>query len=119
MAKESSLRTFPIDLFVKGGYYGVKILHKWSDCIALIGYWSEIIFIISLKKKLFFAKFFETSFGSNILASFIEFQCERHWYFWFYLVILFFTFHINNGWILLLKVDEQSFLMTSEINMSH
>ena len=29
------------------------------------------------------------------------------------------TFHINNAWILLEKVDELSFLVISEINRSH
>ena len=46
------------------------------DCVAITGYWSETIFTISLKKNIFFAKLFETSFGSNILASFTEFQCQ-------------------------------------------
>ena len=45
------------------------------DCVAITGYWSETILIISLKKNIAFAKLFETSFGSNILASFTEFQC--------------------------------------------
>ena len=30
MAKESSRQIFPIDLFVKGAYYIVKILHKYN-----------------------------------------------------------------------------------------
>ena len=42
----------------------------------MTGYWSETIFITSLKKNIVFSKSFETSFGSNILASIAEFQCQ-------------------------------------------
>ena len=45
------------------------------DFVAVTDYWPETIFIISLKKNIVLAKLFETSFGSNILASFTEFQC--------------------------------------------
>ena len=45
------------------------------DCVAITGYWSETIFIISLKKNIVFEKLFEVSFVSNMLASFTEFQC--------------------------------------------
>ena len=44
-----------------------------TSCIDLIGYWSETIFIISLKENIVFVKFFGTSFGRNIIASFTEF----------------------------------------------
>ena len=37
---------------------------------------TETIFIISLQRNIAFAKLFETSFGSNILASFTEFHCQ-------------------------------------------
>ena len=47
-----------------------------TGCVGITGYRSDTIFIISLKKNIVFAKLFETSFGSNILASFTEFQWE-------------------------------------------
>ena len=40
------------------------------------GYWFETIFIISLKENIVFVKLLETSFGSNIIASFNEVQCQ-------------------------------------------
>ena len=43
-----------------------------TSCIDLIGYWSETIFIISLKENIVFVKFFGTSFGRNIIASFTQ-----------------------------------------------
>ena len=46
------------------------------DCVGIVGYWSEAIFIISLKKNIVFAKLFETFFISNILASVTERQCQ-------------------------------------------
>ena len=42
-------------------------------CARITGYWSETTFIISLKENIVFVKFFETSFGSNTIASFTEF----------------------------------------------
>ena len=47
-----------------------------TDWIGVTGYWSEIISIISHKNNIVFVKLFEMSFGSNILASFTEFQCQ-------------------------------------------
>ena len=47
-----------------------------TGCVGITGYWSETIFIISLKENTVFVKLFETSFGRNIIASFTEFQCE-------------------------------------------
>ena len=46
-----------------------------AGCVGITGYRSDTIFIISLKKNIVFEKLFEISFGSNILASFTEFQC--------------------------------------------
>ena len=43
-----------------------------KNCIGIIGYWSEPIFITSLKKNIALAKLFKTSFCSNILTSFID-----------------------------------------------
>ena len=45
-------------------------------CIGITGYWSETIFIISLKENIVFLKFFETCFVSNTIASFTESQCQ-------------------------------------------
>ena len=42
----------------------------------MTGYWSETIFITSLKKNIVFSKSFAISFGSNILTSTTEFQCQ-------------------------------------------
>ena len=70
MAKELSLQTFPTDLFVKGAYYVVKMLHKYNGLYRNNGLLIETIFMISLKKNIFVGKLFETSFGSNILATF-------------------------------------------------
>ena len=47
-----------------------------TGSVGIAGYWSEIIFIISLTENIVFVKFFETPFGSNIIASFTEFQCQ-------------------------------------------
>ena len=47
-----------------------------TDCTIITGDRSETIFIISLKKNIVFAKLFETSFDSNMLASFIKCQCQ-------------------------------------------
>ena len=49
MAKEFSRQIFPIDLFVKGAYHVVKILHNITGCVGITGYQSDTIFIISLK----------------------------------------------------------------------
>ena len=46
-----------------------------KGCVGITGYWFETIFIIAFEKNIAFAKLFETSFDSNILASFTEFQC--------------------------------------------
>ena len=68
MPKESSFQIFPINIFVKKAYHAVKFLHKYTDCVGITGYWSKIVFIISLKENIVFLKFLETYFGSNILA---------------------------------------------------
>ena len=47
-----------------------------TDCTIITGDRSKTIFIISLKKNIVFAKLFETSFDSNMLASFIKCQCQ-------------------------------------------
>ena len=47
-----------------------------TGSVGIAGYWSEIIFIISLTENIVFVRFFETPFGSNIIASFTEFQCQ-------------------------------------------
>ena len=74
MVKESSIQIFPIDLFVKGAYYVVKILYKYNGLRRNNRY--EANCIISLKKNIVFAKLVEASFSSNILVSFTEFQCQ-------------------------------------------
>ena len=43
-------------------------------CVEMTSYWSETIFVISLSKNIVLAELFETSFDSNILASFTELQ---------------------------------------------
>ena len=54
MAKECSIQTSPINVFVKEA------------------------FTISLTKTLFYKNILlETSFGSNIIAAFAAFQCQR------------------------------------------
>ena len=47
MANESLLQILAIDLFVKGTYHVVKILHNITGCVRITGYWSGTIFIIS------------------------------------------------------------------------
>ena len=47
MAKESLLQILAIDLFVKGAYHVVKILHNIMGCVRITGYWSWTVFIIS------------------------------------------------------------------------
>ena len=76
-----------------------------TDCGGIMDYWSETIFITSLKKNIVSAKLFETPFSSNILASFTKFECWGTDTFGF---IRFQTFKIhkvffykNNAWILL------------------
>ena len=44
--------------------------------VGITRYRFDTIFIISLKSNFAFAKLFETSFGSKIIASFTEFQCQ-------------------------------------------
>ena len=75
MAKEPSLKTFPIDWFVKEAYRVLMILHKydglrWNNSLLI---WN--IFISSFKEDIVLAKLFET-FGSDILASFTELYCQ-------------------------------------------
>ena len=57
-----------------------------TGCVRITAYWSETIFAISLKEDIAFVKLFETPFGSNILASFIGFQCQGTDVFGFILV---------------------------------
>ena len=52
----------------------LKLYRNLTHGIEITGCWSEIIFVISHKKNIVFGKKFEISFGSNILASFTEFQ---------------------------------------------
>ena len=59
MAKESLLQILAIDLFVKGTYHVVKILHNITDLEQ---------FLLSLKENLVFAKLFQITPGSNIIA---------------------------------------------------
>ena len=47
-----------------------------AGCVRVTSYWSETIFIISLKKNIDFVNFCKTPFGSNIIASFTKFQCQ-------------------------------------------
>ena len=75
MAKEPSLKTFPIDRLVKEAYRVLMILHKydglrWNNSLLI---WN--IFISSFKEDIVLAKLFET-FGSDILASFTELYCQ-------------------------------------------
>ena len=51
-------------------------IFRESRCVWIIVYWSETIFIIPLKKNTAVVKLFETYFGSDILASFAELQCQ-------------------------------------------
>ena len=46
-----------------------------TGSVGITGYRSDTIFIMSVKKNIVFAKLFEISFGSNILASVTEFHC--------------------------------------------
>ena len=76
-----------------------------TGCGGITGYWSEAIFIISFKENIVFGKLFETSFGSDIITSFTEFQCKvliplglsANFWNWKHKAI----FYINNAWILL------------------
>ena len=54
-----------------------------ADYVGIIGYWSETIFIISLKKNIVFVKLLDVYIGSNILPSFTEFQCQSIYIFGF------------------------------------
>ena len=47
-----------------------------AGCVRITSYWSETIFIISLKENIDFVNFFKTPFGSNIIALFTKFQCQ-------------------------------------------
>ena len=47
-----------------------------TGCVGIAGYGFETIFVIPLKRNVFFVKLFETSFGSNVIASFTKFQCQ-------------------------------------------
>ena len=51
-----------------------KFYTNITGCVEIISYWSETILLISLKENIVFVKLFEISFGSNIIASFTEFQ---------------------------------------------
>ena len=94
-------------------YFLKELIMLWrfyinvTGCGGITGYWSEAIFIISLKENIVFGKLFETSFGSDIIASFTEFQCQGTDTFGFYLSANFWNwkhkaiFYISNTWILL------------------
>ena len=47
-----------------------------AGCVRVTSYWSETIFIISLKENIDFVSFCKTPSGSNIIASFTKFQCQ-------------------------------------------
>ena len=47
-----------------------------TGCVGITGYWSETIFTITLKENIVFVTLLETSFDSNIIASFTEFKCQ-------------------------------------------
>lgn len=51
-------------------------IFRESRCVWMTVYWSETVFIIPLKKNIAVVKLFETYFGSDILASFTELQCQ-------------------------------------------
>ena len=77
-----------------------------TSCLGITCYWSETVFMISLKEKTVFVKFLEEYFGSNILASFTEFQCQGIDIFGFIWVQTFEihiqgNFYSNNAWMLL------------------
>ena len=76
MTKEYSLQIFPIDLFVKGAYHVVKILHKCNGMRRNNRLLISNNFIVSLKENIVFLKLFETCFVSNTFTSFTEFQCQ-------------------------------------------
>ena len=69
-----------------------------TGCVEITGYWYETIFIISLKENIVFVKLFKTSFDSNILASFIEFQCQGTDIFGFIRVRIF-QIHIQGNFL--------------------
>ena len=103
MAKESSLQIFPIDLFVKGAYHVVKILHK---CNGMRRNNRLLIWNNFYKENIVFLKLFETCFVSNSFTSLTEFQCQSADIFDFIWVQTFEIhiqdiFYINNAWILL------------------
>ena len=47
-----------------------------TGCVWITIYWFEIIFTIHIKQNIISVKFFDTSFGSNILFSFTKFQYQ-------------------------------------------
>ena len=74
-----------------------KFYINMTGCVGITGYWSETIFVISLKENIFFfVKLFETSFGSNIIVSFSEFQFQGTDTFGFTLVKTF-EIHIHGN----------------------
>ena len=81
-----------------------KLIMLWrfyiniTSCVEITGYWYETIFIISLKENIVFVKSFKTSFDSNILASFIEFQCQGTDIFGFIRVQIF-QIHIQGNFL--------------------
>ena len=54
-----------------------------ADYVGITVYWSETIFIISLKKNIVFVKLLDVYIGSNILPSFTEFQYQSIYIFGF------------------------------------
>ena len=76
MTKESSLQSFPIDLFVKEAYRVVKVLHKYNGLRMNNSLLISNICTISLTENIAFVKLFELSLGSDIFALFTEFHCQ-------------------------------------------
>ena len=72
MAKESSRQIFSFNLFVKGTIILWRCYINISGCVGMTISWSETI-LSSLKENIVFVKLFETSFGSDRIASFTEF----------------------------------------------
>ena len=76
MATESSLQTFPINLFVKKKTYVVKNLQKCNCLCMNKSLLVSNISTISLKENIAFVKLLELLLGSDIFTSFTDFQSQ-------------------------------------------
>ena len=77
MATESSLQTFPINLFVKKKtYYVVKNLQKCNCLCMNKSLLVSNISTMSLKENIAFVKLLELLLGSDIFTSFTDFQSQ-------------------------------------------